>query len=242
MLEPGLDSLSSIPTASYFRQKCMRSVFSTIFVGLILGCLCLPIWSFAQVQAPDAKQPPVLYRIQPGDKISIKFFSNPELNETSIVVRPDGFINPQLISELRAGGRTVSELKAQLERDYNEILLRPMITVSIIDFVAPRIYVGGQINKPGRYDLREAKTVVQAIFLAGGFTRDARRSMVIHARPNGKGDWAIQTANIMNILNQKGSEKDLVLQDGDYVFVPDSKISQLNKAVEAFRGLLPRFL
>lgn len=220
----------------------MRSVFSTFFFGLVLACVFFPNWSIGQNKDLTLSQSPILYKIQPGDKLSLKFFSNPELNEVSMVVRPDGFINPQLISEIRAGGRTVSELKAELERDYNEVLLTPMITVSIIDFVAPRIFVGGQINKPGRYDLREANTVVQAVFLAGGFTRDARRSMVIHARPDGKGDWVIRTSNVMNILNQKGSDRDLQLQDGDYVFVPDSKISQFNKAVETFRGWLPRFL
>ena len=216
----------------------MRPIYLLIFAGLFFGSLVCP----DNLVAQDSKQPQPIYRIQPGDKISLKFFSNPELNEVLMTVRPDGFINPQLIDEVRASGRTVSELKAELERDYNEILLTPMITVAVIDFVAPRVFVGGQINKPGRYDLREAKTVVQALFLAGGFTPNARRSMVIHARPNGKGDWSIQTANIMNILNQKGSEKDISLQDGDYIFVPDSKISQINKAVEAFRGLLPRFL
>lgn len=218
----------------------MRSTSSLIFAVVFLGLLTLS--SDAQIKEPETVEAPALYRIQPGDKISLKFFSNPELNEPSIVVRPDGFISAQLINEVKAGGRTVAELKKELELQYNEILLTPMISVSVVDFVQPRIYVGGQINKPGRYDLREAKTVVQAVFLAGGFTRDARRSMVIHARPDGKGDWKIQTANVMNILNQKGTDRDLMLQDGDYVFVPDSKISQITKAVEAFRGLLPRFL
>ncbi|MBP7376935.1 MAG: polysaccharide biosynthesis/export family protein [Pyrinomonadaceae bacterium] len=218
----------------------MRPTFSMIVAAVIFGLLTLP--TNAQVKEPETGLAPALYQIQPGDKISLKFFSNPELNEPAIVVRPDGFISAQLIDDIKAGGRTVAELKKELELQYNEILLTPMISVSVIDFVQPRIYVGGQINKPGRYDLREAKTVVQAVFLAGGFTRDARRSMVIHARPDGKGDWKIQTANVMNILNQKGTDRDLTLQDGDYVFVPDSKMSQFNRAVEAFRGLLPSFL
>ncbi len=217
----------------------MRAVYTTLFVGSILILFCLPGSFSAQVKEPE--NAPGFYRIQAGDKLSIKFFSNPELTEASIVVRPDGFINPQLVDEVRAEGRTVAELKAELERAYNEVLLMPMITVSILDFVAPRIFVGGQINKPGRYELREANTVVQAIFLAGGFTADAKRTMVIHARLKGKDDWDIRTANVLDILNQKGSAKDLILQDGDYVFVPDSKIYQFNKAVEAFRGVLPRF-
>lgn len=219
----------------------MRPVYSFSITALFISLLLLPVGAIAQVMPAGVDQPSDFYRIQRGDKLSIKFFANADLNETDLIVRPDGFISPQIIKEIRAAGRTVSELKIELERQYNETLLDPLITVSVVEFVAPRIFVGGQINKPGRYDLREARTLIQAIFLAGGFTSDAKRSMVIHARPDQKGDWVIKTANVMNILNQKGANKDLALADGDYIFVPDSKISQINKAVEAFRGLLPRF-
>ncbi len=181
------------------------------------------------------------YRISAGDKLNIKFFANPELNETGILVRPDGIINPQLIGEVRAAGRTVSELKAELEKEYVEILLSPMITVSVVDLVQPRVFVGGQINKPGRYELRDARTLMQSIFLAGGFTRDAHRTMVIHARPDGKGDWIVTRSNVLKLIEGRSDENDFTLHDGDYVFVPDSKISQFNKAVEAFRSVMPRF-
>lgn len=218
----------------------MRSLSSMLIFGSVLFFIGLPGGSFAQVKDADAKRAPESYRIRNGDKLALKFFAHAELNELDLLVRPDGFVSPQIINEIKAEGRTVAELKTELERAYNEILLQPIITVSVVDFVTPRIFVGGQISKPGRYDIREAATLVQAIFLAGGFTADARRSMVIRARPDGKGDWQIETANVMKILDRKGTEKDLLLRDGDYIFVPDSKISQINKAVESFRGFLPR--
>jgi len=215
-----------------------------IFALFVICFLCLPIVSYAQVNLPDNKVstlPATGYRIHQGDKLSVKFLYQPELNEVSLVVRPDGFISLQMIDDLHVEGLTVSELKKQLEKAYEEILLKPTITVTILEFFAPRIYIGGQVNKPGRYDLRDGQTLVQVIFLAGGFTSDANRKMIIHARPDDKGDWQIQSANVMKMLSQKGDEKDLTLQDGDYIFIPESKISQLNKAVEGFRGLLPKF-
>jgi protein involved in polysaccharide export with SLBB domain len=219
----------------------MRSLYSISLIGLFLCLFLLPVRVFSQDREKGANQAPVYYRIQPGDKLSIKFFSNPELNEPAMLVRPDGFISPQIIDELRAAGRTVAELKAELERAYNETLLTPIITVAIVEFVPPRVFVGGQVGKPGRYDLREARTLVQAIFLAGGFTNDAHRTMVVHARPDGKGDWLIRTANVLKMMDPKGTERDVALKDGDFIFVPDSKISQINKAVDAFRGILPGF-
>ncbi len=225
------------------RQKIFYIVSKTI-VGSVLWSSIFCVNAFAQINLPNESKPAAPqtgYRIKQGDKLSVKFLYHPELNEPSIVVRPDGFISLQMIDDAKAEGLTISELKAQLEKTYNEILLKPAITVTLLEFVAPRVYIGGQVNKPGRYDLREGQTLVQVIFLAGGFTPDANRKMVIHARPNGSGDWEIQSANVMKVINQQGEQKDIALQDGDYIFIPDSKISQITKAIETFRGLLPRF-
>ena len=217
----------------------LARTLTVAIISLILIAFAA-VASPAQVEVTEATRAPESYRIQQGDKLSIKFFSHPELNELNLVVRPDGFISPQIINEIRAEGRTVAELKKELERAYVEVLLDPIITVAVVEFMTPRIFVGGQIGKPGRYEMREVKTLVQAIFVAGGFTADAHRRMVIHARPDGRGDWRIQTVDVLKVLDKKAAGKDVVLQDGDYVFVPDSRTSRVSKAVEAFRGFLPR--
>ncbi|HEX8397337.1 MAG TPA: polysaccharide biosynthesis/export family protein [Pyrinomonadaceae bacterium] len=230
-------------TEKMTRTKMFYIVSKTI-VGSVLWCLLVSVNAFAQIDLPEPSKPAAPqtgYRIKQGDKLSVKFLYHPELNEISVVVRPDGFISLQMIEDSKAEGLTISELKAQLEKSYNEILLKPVLTVALLEFVAPRVFIGGQVNKPGRYDLREGQTLVQVIFLAGGFTSDANRKMVIHARPNGSGDWEIQSANVLKVINQQGEQKDIALQDGDYIFIPDSKISQINKAVETVRGFLPRF-
>lgn len=230
-------------TEKMTRTKMFYIVSKTI-VGSVLWCLLVSVNAFAQIDLPEPSKPAAPqtgYRIKQGDKLSVKFLYHPELNEISVVVRPDGFISLQMIDDSKAEGLTISELKAQLEKSYNEILLKPVLTVALLEFVAPRVFIGGQVNKPGRYDLREGQTLVQVIFLAGGFTSDANRKMVIHARPNGSGDWEIQSANVLKVINQQGEQKDIALQDGDYIFIPDSKISQINKAVETVRGFLPRF-
>ena len=230
-------------TEKMTRTKMFYIVSKTI-VGSVLWCLLVSVNAFAQIDLPEPSKPAAPqtgYRIKQGDKLSVKFLYHPELNEVSVVVRPDGFISLQMIDDSKAEGLTISELKAQLEKSYNEILLKPVLTVALLEFVAPRVFIGGQVNKPGRYELREGQTLVQVIFLAGGFTSDANRKMVIHARPNGSGDWEIQSANVLKVINQQGEQKDIALQDGDYIFIPDSKISQINKAVETVRGFLPRF-
>jgi polysaccharide biosynthesis/export protein len=212
--------------------------------GLLVLLASLVCFTPAQQPMPRTDDPiPVndLYRIRSGDKLSIKFLYHPELNEPSVAVRPDGFITSSMIDEVMARGLTVAELKASLEKEYSEVLLNPVISINLIEFVAPHIFVGGQVAKPGSYELRAGQTLVQAIFLAGGFTREANRKMVLHARPNSEGKLKMETFNVMKMLSDSGARQEVSLQDGDYVFVPDSKISKLSRIIEAFRGVIPGF-
>lgn len=223
---------------------CMRLTRSTLIFKCVFCILFLPLLAFAQSRVPvesNSSTPDGGYRIRQGDKLSVKFLYHPELTDAALIVRPDGLISLQLIEDIKAEGLTISQLKKRLEKAYEEILLTPVITVTLVEYVPPRVFIGGQVSKPGRYDLRDAQTLIEVIFLAGGFTRDANKKMVLHARPNGSRDWRFQSANVMKILSRKGEEKDIFLQDGDYIYIPDSKISRLNKAVEGFRGLLPGF-
>lgn len=222
----------------------MNSLFTKFLIAAAVCLFLFQVTLQAQFKPSDAAKPnapPVAYRLRQGDKVSVKFLYHTELNEISVTVRPDGFINLQLVDDVLAEGATVAELKTRLEKKYDEILINPVISVALLEFIAPRVFIGGQVGKPGRYDLREGQTLVEVIFLAGGFTENADRKKVLHARPDGKGDWAIESADVLSILDKKKKQSDLPLRDGDYIFVPDSKLSRFNKAVETFRGILPRF-
>jgi protein involved in polysaccharide export with SLBB domain len=195
---------------------------------------------------PSAQQPstparPAAYRIRQGDKLGVKFVYHPELSDAAVVVRPDGMISLPLVDDLRAEGLTVGELKARLERAYAESLVSPVVVVSLVEFVAPRVFVGGQVSKPGGYELRQGQTVLQAVILAGGFTREAHRKTVLHARAARGGDLKITVVDITKLVKAGGGGQELTLQDGDYVFVPDSKMSRVTQMTDALRFAMPGF-
>ncbi|HZS03656.1 MAG TPA: polysaccharide biosynthesis/export family protein [Blastocatellia bacterium] len=181
------------------------------------------------------------YQLHKGDKVSVKFLYQPELNEPSVVVRPDGYISLQMVSDIKAEGLTIPELKKAIEEAYSEQLLKPEISVSLVEFVAPHVFVGGQVQKPGSYELRSAQTVLQAVIVAGGFTKEAHRKMVLHARPTGVKELKVTVVDLQQLLAGRGTGEESQLQDGDYVFVPDSKLSKFNQVVEAFRFAVPGF-
>ncbi len=180
------------------------------------------------------------YRIRIGDKLNVRFPYQPEYSLETVQVRPDGSIGLLQIGDLSAAGRTVKELQTSIEKAYRDHLLDPAVTVNITEFVPPRVYIGGQVGKPGSYDLRSGKTLIQMIFLAGGFTNLANRKMVLHARPQGNGEMVYTNCNVMAMLS-KPIRQDLALQDGDYIFVPDSKLSKGTRVIEVFRSFIPSF-
>ena len=215
--------------------------------SILLGPLVLlaSLVCLTPAQQPTPKKEDVspsgndAYRIRSGDKISVKFLYQPDLNELSVVVRPDGFINLSMIDEVMARGLTVAELKVGLEKTYSEILLKPVISINLVESVAPRIFVGGQVAKPGSYELRAGQTLMQAIVLAGGFTRDANRKTVLHARPTSGDKLKMKTFDVTQMLSDSAAPQEVLLQDGDYVFVPDSKLSKMSRIIEAFRAVIP---
>lgn len=210
------------------------------FLGKIfaVGAILLSV-SFAAIAQRADEKPVESYRIKAGDKLAVKFLNHPELNELALTVRPDGFISLQLIDDLRAEGSTAEELKKKIGKAYDEILLNPVISVNIAEFMPPAVFIGGQIGRPGKYYLRDGNSLVKVIFMAGGFTKDANRRMVLYARADANGKWQVREVNVLKLIEKLSDGQDITLSDGDYIFIPDSKLSKLNKAIEGFQSIFP---
>lgn len=203
--------------------------------GLALLLLCSTLNAQTQSSASSA----AAYVIRTGDRLSVKFPYHAELNEPVLTVRPDGFITLPQIGEVHAGGLTVPQLKRQLEKEYSEVLVNPVISVNLTDFVMARVFVGGQVQKAGSIELRSGQTLMQAIILAGGFTNDANRKLVLHARPAEDGRLRVTQVNALELISSTKTAQEFYLQDGDYIFVPDSKLSKFSRVMDAFRSVLP---
>ncbi len=216
------------------------SVSGVLAAGV--GILTLALWltqiSIAQPAPPGAGA----YRIRNGDKLTIKFPYQPELSEAAVIVRPDGLINLSLIDEIKAGGLSVAELRSNLEKAYREFLVNPLVSVSLLESVPSRVFVGGQVARPGSYELRSGNTLLQAVVLAGGFTREAHRKYVLHARAATNGSLHVSAVDTTRMIEVNGSRPEISLEDGDYVFVPDSRLSKISRIIEAFQLLIPNLI
>jgi len=202
---------------------------------LVIGCASSQphVDSNSAVLAASSSTEPAPYIIQPGDQLDIKFFYNPELNET-LTVRPDGMISLQLVDEVQAAGLEPSQLDDELTIMYAQELKKPMITVIVKSFGGQRIFIGGEVNRQGLITISGNMTPLQAVLNAGGFKETASPENAIIIR-KGSGNKPVPIAmNLADAMQGKTSSADFLLQPDDIVFVPKSAIAKANKFVNQY--------
>lgn len=179
------------------------------------------------------------YVVSTGDQLAVKFYKNPELNE-DVIVRPDGMISLQLVDDVPAAGRTPTQISADLKQRYAKELAEPSISVIVRTPIGDRIYVGGEVGKQGSIHLVGGLTLFQAIQEAGGFAKTAHRKQVILIRRTPDGKAIGRSIDVRPVQTGERPEDDVLLAANDVIFVPRSKIANVDVFVEQyFRDALP---
>lgn len=223
------------------RRTRIPVVTATLVSALLLaGCAArTPIRVPHVTESPlPLVEEPYTYLLREGDVIAVRFWGNEELDD-EILIRPDGKISLPFIDEVQAAGRTPADLDRSLTALYTEELTNPQITVILREAASERVYIGGEVGGQGVYELRGPVTLVQAIQGAGGFLTTARRKEVLLVRTTPEGRVA-RAVNTLPILNGSDPAADVRLQASDIVFVPRTKITNIDLFVEQYViGLLP---
>lgn len=212
----------------------MRGSILVVVLCCCIGCVSAPTGPSVTTVPPALAARPLQesYRIQPGDILDLKFFYNPELNET-VMVRPDGRISLQLANEVTAAGVTPEELRKSLMERYGKEINRPEIAVLVRSFSMQRVYVDGEVARPGMLPLTGPVTLHQAVAAAGGFRETARRSDVIIIRQVGGKPTPLKV-NMDQVLLNEDPSQDVLLAPFDIVYVPRSAIAEVNKFVDLY--------
>jgi polysaccharide export outer membrane protein len=181
-------------------------------------------------------EPP--YRVYPGDELEISVLSAPELSKT-LVIQPDGRILLPLAGPLMAADRTLQELETQVTRAYAAQLLRPRVTVAVRTAQPLKVFVGGEVERPGVYDMPGDINALQAIIQAGGFRISAQPAHVTILRRGPDGRAMKRTVDLKTGLRRSGA--DLVpLRRFDIIFVPRNAGSEAGRLIQQyFRDLIP---
>ena len=128
-------------------------------------------------------------------------------------------------------GLTTQEAVSAIRAAYAKILHEPIVTVELKDFNKPYFVVSGQVNKPGKYDLRGYTSATEAVAIAGGFNDSAKHSQVLVFR-RVDDDWTeVKVLNLKKILQGHDVHEDAEIRPGDMLFVPQNLISKVKKFI-----------
>lgn len=182
------------------------------------------------------------YELCPSDTFDIIFPYSPEFNAT-LTIQPDGFITLTEIGDMHVAGKTVQELIRDLTAAYGKILHDPVISITLKDFNKPYFTVGGEVSKPGKFDLRADTTITEAIAIAGGFTASAKHSEVLLVRKVSD-DWSeVKRVDVKTMLSKGQMHEDIHLRPGDLLYIPKNRLSKFKQFLptSAVEATLPRF-
>lgn len=184
-----------------------------------VSLLCL-VWSclvmVSGVQAEDL--PNRAYKLGPGDVLEISVWDDENLRR-EVKVRPDGKISFPLIGDVRAYGRSVSELKAVIEDRMDAYVPETPVTVILNSLGYPRVYVMGKVEQPGPFMMDSELNVVQALAMAGGLTTFADKGGILILRGQGEEQKAYHF-NYKDLEQGENMEQNIILKPGDTVLVP----------------------
>jgi len=205
---------------------------------ILMLALCLPAAASAQntaatkeasAQKPatppsPAPAPPKAATEDPGyiigveDVLNISVWKEPELSR-SVPVRPDGKISLPLLNDVQAAGLTPQQLGASIRDGLKKFISDPEVTVIVTAVNSRRVYVMGEVTRPGVFPLSPGMTVLQALAGAGSFTQFAKiKGIYVLRTENGK--QVKHPFNYKAVVRGENTEQNLELKPGDTIVVP----------------------
>jgi len=156
------------------------------------------------------------YRIGPEDVLDINVWDNQQLTKT-LTVRPDGVISLPLVGDVHAAGKTAGGFKKELENRLGRFVDSPEVTVTVNAIHSYKVFVQGEVTRPGAYPITGTSTITHAISLAGGFTQFANKNGIVILREAGKKTVKIRVRYKRVIA---GKDRDIPVLPGDTIVVP----------------------
>jgi polysaccharide biosynthesis/export protein len=158
------------------------------------------------------------YVIGAEDVLSIVFWREKELS-ADVIVRPDGKISLPLLKDVQAAGYTAQQLTVALVSAAAKYVSQPNATVIVKEIKSRKVFVIGQVSKPGAYPLSSNMTVLQAIAMAGDVLEYAKVTRIVIVRNDGSREHRF-SFNYKDVLKGTRPEQNIALKSGDTIIVP----------------------
>jgi polysaccharide biosynthesis/export protein len=171
------------------------------------------------------------YTLRAGDVLELQYRYTPEFNQT-VTVLPDGYVNLNIVGDVRVSDLTVDQARDLIVQKAQARLNDPELNLILKQFQQPYVVVAGEVGKPGRLDLRENTTAMQAVLMSGGFLPSAQTGQVLLFRKINGDTAEIKVLNLAKLRKTADLEKDIQLEPGDMLFVPRDKLERLSRYIK----------
>jgi len=158
------------------------------------------------------------YVIGVSDVLTLSVWREEQLQAT-VPVRPDGRIVVPLLGEIEVVGRAPLDVQAELTRGYEGFVTAPAVSLVVTEINSRKVYVLGEVNEPGVFDILRPIRLLQVLAMAGGFSDFAKKDEVVVIREGREGDLRFEVS-VKAITTGKRMDDNLLLLPGDSVFVP----------------------
>jgi polysaccharide export outer membrane protein len=158
------------------------------------------------------------YKIGPQDVLRIDVWKEPDISRV-VPVRPDGKVTLPLLNDVQAAGLTPQQLANSIATGLKKFITSPQVTVGVTEINSRRIFITGEVTRPGAYPLLPNMTVLQGLSSAGGFTQFAREKKIYILRME-EGRQVKYPFNYKDAVSGKHTEQNIILQGGDQIVVP----------------------
>jgi polysaccharide export outer membrane protein len=170
------------------------------------------------VNAATSVPLPPGYVIGPEDVLSVMFWRDKDMS-ADVVVRPDGKISLPLLNDVDAAGLTPEQLRGQLVKSAAKFVEDPNATVVVKEIHSRKVFITGNVAKPGTFPLIGDMNVMQLIALAGGLAEYADSKNILVMRNEGGRSQSFKF-NYKDVTKQRHVEQNIALKPGDTVIVP----------------------
>jgi polysaccharide export outer membrane protein len=170
------------------------------------------------VAAVGAGAQEVGYTVKPGDTLEISVWKEPDL-KGPVLVTPDGAFAFPLVGQVDARGKTVTDLQMIVSDRLRQYIPDPVVTVSVRDVKGNKVYVIGQVNRPGEFIVNPRVDVMQALSMAGGTTPFAALDNIMILRRTGALQEAVRF-DYTDVVKGRNLQQNIELRSGDIVVVP----------------------
>jgi polysaccharide export outer membrane protein len=159
------------------------------------------------------------YQIQPGDVLQISVWREEDL-KLDVLVRPDGGFSFPLAGDMSALGKTVEDIRKEIADRLVRFIPDLVVTVAVKEINGNKVYVIGQVNKPGGFVMNPRVDVLQALSIAGGTTPFAKLDEIIVLRRSSENNEIKLPFRFNDVVKGRSLEQNVLLLSGDVVVVP----------------------